>query len=324
MASNPILSADNLVKRYAGKSRVDGAVTAVNHVSFALRQGEVTALIGESGSGKTTIARILTGLEKPTSGAVVWENHAPLSRKALQQRVQMVFQDPFAALNPMNSVGYTVSRPLINYRHMARSQISGEVTRLLEAVQLTPGSAYIYKRPFELSGGQRQRVVIARALAAAPQVIVADEPVSMLDVSIRSEILRLLRAVLEHQGVQSMLYITHDLLSAQLIADQVLVLYRGHIVERGPTQEILQNPLHPYTQLLMDSIPNPWRRKESRPRVAQTMSSKASEGCPFAPLCPLVMEPCWSRPAPNVERPSGGHVACFAVQDGRTQQARDQ
>ncbi len=322
--TNTILSADNLVKRFAPKTRLDAPVIAVNNVSFGLRNGEVTALIGESGSGKTTIARILTGLDQPTSGTVVWENSAELSRKALQQRVQMVFQDPFAALNPMNLIGYTVSRPLINYRRIARAQVNDEVIRLLEAVQLTPGSAYISKRPYELSGGQRQRVVIARALAASPQVIVADEPVSMLDVSIRSEILRLLRSVMENQGVQSMLYITHDLLSAQLVADQVLVLYRGHIVERGETGEILQHPLHPYTQLLMDSIPNPWRRQEPRRRVSQTTPSTSSHGCPYAPHCPLAAKQCWSLPAPVVDRPGGGKVACFAVHDGRAvEQARN-
>ncbi len=311
-----ILSVKNLVKRFPARSRTGTAVVAADNVSFTMYAGQVVALIGESGSGKTSIARILTGIERPTSGQVSWgdEQHSA-SPNVLRQRVQMVFQDPFSALNPMNPISYTLSRPLINYRKLSPRTAYARVLDLLEEVQLSPATGYIAKRPFELSGGQRQRVVIARALAADPKVIVADEPVSMLDVSIRAEILQLLKSVMTDKGVQTMLYITHDLLSARLIAEQVLVLYKGRIVESGRTHDILAHPHHPYTQLLLSSIPNPRIKRIRSVRKAPSPGRVTSSGCAFAPRCPLAMEHCWTQIPPVMSFQNGSSVACFAVNE---------
>lgn len=311
-----ILSVENLTKQFPAKSKRGIPVMAAKNVSFTLHAGEVVALIGESGSGKTTIARILTGIERPTSGEVVWPNQASAEgAKELRHRVQMVFQDPFAALNSMNPISYTLSRPLINYGGLSSREAYDRALGLLEEVQLTPAAAYINKRPFELSGGQRQRVVIARALAANPEVVIADEPVSMLDVSIRAEILRLLKLTMTNRGVQTMLYITHDLLSARLIADRVLVLYKGRIVESGRTIDILNQPRHPYTQILLESIPNPRIKRGRSSHRTLTATDAISNGCAFAPRCPLATDRCWKEEPQTTVLREGNSVACFAVEE---------
>lgn len=317
-----ILSVDNLIKRYPARSSSGSDVVAVDRVSFALHRGEVLALIGESGSGKSTIAKILTGIERVTSGKVVWSDGSVAHEKPrlLRRRIQMVFQDPFGSLNPVNTVGYTLMRPVVNYQHCSNADAQDRVLELLEQVQLSPASVYFSKRPFELSGGQRQRVVIARALAAKPDVIVADEPVSMLDVSVRAEILRLLRSVMGHEGVQAMLYITHDLATAEILADRVLVLYRGRVVESGSAKSILRRPMHPYTQLLLDSIPNPRLRRGNRKPLnvsSEGAANRASAGCLFAPRCRLAFDRCWREEPILASRSDDGHVACFAAGDDR-------
>jgi ABC-type glutathione transport system ATPase component len=234
---------------------------AVDDVSFALRPGQVTALVGQSGSGKTTIARILTGVERPTSGSIRF-NDAPvdhLRRHALRKyrrHVQLVFQDPFAALNPTRTAAYALSRPLRNHLGMDRAQARARAAELLETVGLRPAEQYLDKLPHQLSGGQRQRVVIARALAPEPEVVVADEPISMLDVSIRAEIVALLDKLVRDHGI-AMLYITHDLLSARLLADEVMVLNEGVMVERGPTLDVIGEAKDPYTRKLLAAIPKP-------------------------------------------------------------------
>lgn len=252
---------------------------AVVDVGFELRSGSVTALVGQSGSGKTTIGRILTGVEKPTSGSVMAAgiDVGGLNHRALRDyrsKVQMIFQDPFQALNPASSIGYAISRPLANHRKLRGKALKDEVDRVLTLVGLTPASEYRDRLPHELSGGQRQRVVIARALAANPEIIVADEPISMLDVSIRAEILQVLNELARSNGI-AMLYITHDLLSARLIADEILVLHEGRIVEAGGTHDVLRNTRHPYTKLLLSSIPNPWK---SRPKTTRGHIAAAANG----------------------------------------------
>jgi len=248
----PVLEAQNLTKIYQGRRGSGAATVAAERVSFTLYKDEVLVLIGESGSGKTTVAKILTEIEQPTSGSVHWGDDEDGSGRA-----QMVFQDPYGALNPWQTVEYVLKRPLLNFGRATKRDVHQEVARLLETVQLTPAALFMTKRPHELSGGQRQRVVIARALAAHPKIIVSDEPVSMLDVSIRAEILRFLRDLVNEGHTESMLYITHDLLNAQMLADNVLVMYKGRIVESGDIQRILREPAHPYTQLLLGAIPNP-------------------------------------------------------------------
>ncbi|WP_083230261.1 ABC transporter ATP-binding protein [Curtobacterium sp. UCD-KPL2560] len=261
-AKNPIV-VEHLVKTYPAPRRGEQPVQAVRDVSFTLEPGQSLALVGQSGSGKSTIAKMLTGVEQPTSGTVRFGDTdvAKLGRrglKDLRSEVQMVFQDPYAALNPLHTVEYTLSRPIANYTGLRGRDARRRMLEILETVGLTPVEQFAQKLPHQLSGGQRQRVVIARALASDPQVIIADEPVSMLDVTLRAGVLALLEDLREQWGV-SLLYITHDLLSARLITDDVMVLHDGAVVERGRTAEVLQHPQDDYTVALLDAVPNPRR-----------------------------------------------------------------
>ncbi|HSE55359.1 MAG TPA: ATP-binding cassette domain-containing protein, partial [Nocardioidaceae bacterium] len=247
-------------------------VTAVENAGFALHAGRVTALVGQSGSGKTTLARLVTGVERPSSGTISFgdvrvDRLRGRGLREYRRHVQMVFQDPFSALNPAHSVAYTLSRPLANYQGLRGDAARHRAGELLESVGLSPASAYLDKLPHQLSGGQRQRVVTARALAPEPEVLVADEPISMLDVSIRAEILQLLQGLVRHRRI-AMLYITHDLLSARLLADEVLVLHQGAIVERGPTARVVREARHEYTRTLLDAIPNPFSAHADREPVS--------------------------------------------------------
>ncbi|WP_144761974.1 ABC transporter ATP-binding protein [Curtobacterium sp. 9128] len=262
-AETPIV-VDHLVKTYAPPRRGEDPVLAVRDVSFTLEPGQSLALVGQSGSGKSTIAKMLTGVEQPTSGTVRFGSTdvAKLGRrglKDLRSEVQMVFQDPYAALNPLHTVEYTLTRPVVNYTGLRGKDARRRVLELLDTVGLTPVEQFAQKLPHQLSGGQRQRVVIARALASDPQVIIADEPVSMLDVTLRAGVLALLEDLREQWGV-SLLYITHDLLSARLITDDIMVLHDGAVVERGRTADVLQHPQDDYTVALLDAVPNPRRR----------------------------------------------------------------
>jgi peptide/nickel transport system ATP-binding protein len=258
-----ILQAVHLSKDYklsrAGRS---GVVAAVAEVSFGLYESTVVALVGESGSGKSTIAKLLAGQERRTSGQILLDGVEiePSGRgnfRTYKSEVQMVFQDPFASLNPLHTVRYHLQRALHVHRHRTgrEANVAG-VDGLLEQVRLSPPQQYRDAFPHELSGGQRQRVSIARALAAAPRVLLADEPVSMLDVSIRLEVLDLLEALRTELGL-AVLYITHDIASARYFADEILVMHAGQIVERGDAEQLTQNPKHPYTQLLIASSPDP-------------------------------------------------------------------
>jgi peptide/nickel transport system ATP-binding protein len=259
--STLVLEADGLCKDYRlGRGR--GVVSAVQDVSFGLHRGRVVALVGESGSGKSTIAKLLAGQERRTGGEIRLDGQTidPSARRgfrAYKSEVQMVFQDPFASLNPLHTVSYHLERALtVHAARTGRTASTAEVDRLLGQVSLTPADKFRNAYPHELSGGQRQRVSIARALAAAPRVLLADEPVSMLDVSIRLEVLDLiadLRSTLD----LAVLYITHDIASARYFADEILVMNAGRIVERGPAEQLTQNPTHPYTQLLIASSPDP-------------------------------------------------------------------
>jgi peptide/nickel transport system ATP-binding protein len=234
---------------------------AVRDVSFNLYRGAVVALVGESGSGKSTVARLLAGQERLTSGAIRLDGKPVevTSRgdfRRYKSHVQLVFQDPFSSLNPVHTVRYHLERPVKLHQGKAAADVDAEVVALMEQVRLTPAKQFLAKYPHELSGGQRQRVSFARALAARPSVLLADEPVSMLDVSIRLEMLSLLDDLRQRFRL-AMLYITHDIASARYFADEVLVMYAGEIVERGPAEEVTQQPAHPYTQLLVASAPDP-------------------------------------------------------------------
>ena len=305
---------------------------AVRDVSFSLYRGGVVALVGESGSGKSTAARLLAGQERLTSGSIRL-NGDPVDLAAhrafrrYKSHVQLVFQDPFASLNPVHTVRYHLERPVrLRQGTRSRQAVGKEITALLEQVRLTPADQFIGKYPHELSGGQRQRVSFARALAARPSVLLADEPVSMLDVSIRLEMLNLLDD-LRRRFQLAMLYITHDIASARYFADEVLVMYAGQIVERGPAEELTQSPAHPYTQLLVASAPDPdnlggvlrGAGSPSQPgngnasqRLPQA-DAVASAGCPFTPRCPLAEDRC-RRENPALQQVSAARsAACWRL-----------
>lgn len=257
----PALHVDGLTKVFQSRGRHRGKVTAVDDVTFTVEPGAAVGLVGASGSGKSTIAKLVTASERPTSGAISFGDVRVdrLRRRSLREfhsRVQMVFQDPYGALNPLHTAEYTLSRPLQNFLGLSAGEARARVHDLLETVGLTPTAQYAAKLPHQLSGGQRQRVVIARALACEPQLIVADEPVSMLDVSLRAGVLRLLESLRRERGL-SLLYITHDLLSARVVTDQILVMSQGRIVERGETLQVLQHPQHDYTVALLDAVAAP-------------------------------------------------------------------
>jgi peptide/nickel transport system ATP-binding protein len=235
---------------------------AVDDVSFELRPGTVTALVGESGSGKSTVARLISRLYEPTEGRILFRGEDVSNvrgRRALvryRSQVQMIFQDPFASLNPVKRVEHHVARPLLIHGLVSRRDVGARVQELLASVGLVPPEEIAQKYPHQLSGGQRQRVAIARALAVEPTVILADEPISMLDVSIRLGILNLILDLKQERDI-AFLYVTHDIASARYVADEVLVMYAGQIVEQGATDAVLQTPLHPYTRLLLSAVPDP-------------------------------------------------------------------
>jgi peptide/nickel transport system ATP-binding protein len=321
---------------------------AVRDVSLSLYRGTVVALVGESGSGKSTVARLLAGQEALTSGSIRLHGQpvSLSSRRAFRRHkgeVQLVFQDPFASLNPVHTVRYHLQRPVrlhqgkhSRHRH-SRAEVDREVATLLGQVRLVPAGHFLGKYPHELSGGQRQRVSFARALAAEPSVLLADEPVSMLDVSIRLEMLNLLDD-LRRRFQLALLYITHDIASARYFADEVLVMYAGQIVERGPAEELTQRPAHPYTQLLIASAPDPdnlgstLRRASqsgavSQPEVAgppetvgqqngrgQAGSGPAATGCPFSPRCPLADDRCRRENPALAPVAAGRAAACWRLE----------
>jgi peptide/nickel transport system ATP-binding protein len=266
-AARDAVVVEHVSKVYPAPRRGEQPVTAVDDVSFTLEPGGALALVGQSGSGKSTIAKLLTGVERPTSGTVRFGDQRVDRMRRRQLRrlhadVQMVFQDPYSALNPLSTVEYTLTRPVENFTDLRGEAARARVLELLETVGLTPVEQFAAKLPHQLSGGQRQRVVIARALASDPQVLVADEPVSMLDVSLRAGVLALLQELRRETGV-SLLYITHDLLSARVIADQIMVLHHGTVVERGETVRVLRFPEADYTTRLLAAVPQPARRFEA-------------------------------------------------------------
>jgi peptide/nickel transport system ATP-binding protein len=289
---------------------------AVRDVSFSLYRGAVVALVGESGSGKSTAARLLAGQERLTSGEIQLDGRqVHVKRRSdfrrYKSQVQYVFQDPFASLNPVHTVRYHLERPV--RLHQKAANVAAEVAALMEQVRLTPARHFLAKYPHELSGGQRQRVSFARALAARPSVLLADEPVSMLDVSIRLEILSLLDD-LRRRFKLAMLYITHDIASARYFADEVLVMYAGQIVERGPAEEVTQQPAHPYTQLLVSSAPDPDNlggRPGADRTPARAFVGPAAAGCPFSSRCPLADDRCRREDPALIQISATRSAACW-------------
>jgi oligopeptide/dipeptide ABC transporter ATP-binding protein len=324
MTAEPIISVSSLVKHFrAGKSGLwssgEKIVHALDDVSFDLAKGEMLALVGESGCGKSTLSLSLMLLEKPTSGTITFEGEdvtqfkgKPL--KTLRRHIQMVFQDPYESLNPLMSIGEIVAEPLLVH-DLAKDPVerTRRVKFALESAGLRPPEIFLNRLPHELSGGQRQRVVIASALVLEPTVLLADEPVSMLDVSIRAEILNLLADLRKEKGI-SIIFITHDLATAANICDRIAVMYLGRIVEIGPTLDVIKRPSHPYTKALMSVIPIPNPRHRKKRIILQGAPPDAVEipsGCRFHPRCPAVFDRC-SIDDPMLRTLYGSHqVACW-------------
>jgi peptide/nickel transport system ATP-binding protein len=291
------------------------SVHALTDVSIALRKGHVVAIVGESGSGKSTTARLISRLMPPTAGDILFDGQNVLETEPrvasmrYRERVQMVFQDPFGSLNPVHTVSHHLERPLnLHKKAHGKKETKERVEELLATVGLNPPHEMALKFPHELSGGQRQRVSFARALAVEPDVVLADEPISMLDVSIRMGVLNMMERLKEERGI-SYLYITHDIASARYIGDEIGVMYAGRLVEFGSTEEIIAEPHHPYTKLLFSAVPNPHLRGEARARVTKAeppVLVNPPPGCPFAARCPWVMPVC-KKEMPAITPISDGH-----------------
>jgi oligopeptide/dipeptide ABC transporter ATP-binding protein len=296
--TDPLLSIEDLSVRFATGGfwqRASASVQAVSDVRFGLAAGEIVGVVGESGCGKTTLARTILGLLRPDAGHIRFDGQdvAGFSGKQLtayHRHVQMVFQDPFESLNPRKTVLQTLSLPLAMHRIVPPETFAAEAARLLDLVGLQPGAAFLQRYPHQFSGGQRQRICIARALAVRPRVIVADEAVSALDISVRAQILALLRKLRDELGV-AVLFITHDLGVVRSLCDRVVVMYLGRIVEQGPTEALFTCPRHPYTAELMRACPIPdpdlARARDVAPLAGDPPSPLAPPpGCTFHTRCP--------------------------------------
>lgn len=321
----PAVELVRVTKRYAGARRgISGpaaAITALDKVDLEVAPGEIFGLVGESGSGKTTMGRLIVGLEKPNEGTIRVGgsdihklNGARL--KAFRRQVQMIFQDPYQSLNPYMSVKEAVSEPLVIKGGLNQGQLLKKVAQTLTLAGLTPVENYLYSYPHQLSGGQRQRVAIARALVLDPQIIVADEPTSMLDASMSIQIFQLLAEI---QGTRkvTLVFITHSLAAANYLCHKIAVIYRGHVMETGPASTIIKNPRHPYTQALLDALP-----EYGRPRPGHRYNAlrsperdvNAGQGCPFYSRCNFALDDRCAREKPQLKPvDKASRAACLLV-----------
>ena len=328
-SDTPLLRVEDLTKLFPVSSgnwfdRSRSFIHAVDGVRFELGRGESFGLVGESGCGKTTTGKLLVRLADPTNGHIIFDDGegeptdiATLKGKALKtfrRQAQMIFQDPYESMNPRRTIFDTVAEPLKTQKIGGALERIERVSGILEMVGLTPPRSFLFRHPHELSGGQRQRVAIARALVVEPKFVVADEPTSMLDVSIRTGVMRLMEYLASRLGI-SYLYITHDLAVARYMCDRIAVMYLGKIVEMGETEEMLQNPRHPYTRALLSAVPVP-DPTYSRPPVeiegGVSIPVDPHPRCRFYDRCPLADDFCRDNDHPPLEDKGAGHMAaCY-------------
>ena len=302
---------------FASKSTI---VRATDDVSFSLKKGEVFVLAGESGSGKSTIAKLILKSIKPDSGKILFEGQEiddkQKNLKKIRMNCQMIHQDPYDSINPRMRIENIVSEPLEIHNVGNKDERFRRVIEVLHEVKLEPAEEMVKKYPHMLSGGQRQRVVLARALALKPKLIIADEPVSMLDVSIRAEMLEMMQELQKKHNI-AFIYITHDLATARYFGQRIGILYLGKIVEMGPINQVLENPKHPYTQALIDAIsePDPDNlHREKKIRINESTDVDVYQGCRFRARCPYVIEKC--KDEPDLEKVDDQHyAACFVKLD---------
>lgn len=300
------------IKKFGVQNQV---VHAMDNISFALYRGEILALVGESGSGKTTTAKVISKIHNPTSGQVIFAGKEIFGWKgrkenlAYRKNVQMIFQDPFGSLNPTHTIGSILARPFLIHKLVQREDLQTKIEEVLTRVGLEPPEQYVNKFPHELSGGQRQRVNIARAISVNPVLLLADEPTSMLDVSIRMIIMNMIKQFRDEENI-SYLYITHDLAGARYIADRIAVMYAGMMLEIGPAEEVIRKAYHPYTQLLRSAAPQPEKgfrkeRLEIKGEIPSLVEPPA--GCRFHPRCPQSKPEC-SEAIPEMREVAKGHL----------------
>ena len=316
----PILRAQNLTRHYDLRRGLFGGTSrihAASDISFTVAAGETLAVVGESGSGKSTLARMVTMIETPSRGELQLNGVNPAAatkteRKNLRRDVQIVFQDPYGSLNPRQTIGAALAEPLLVNTSLSRSERNTQVREMMARVGLRPELQDRY--PHMFSGGQRQRIAIARALMLRPKILVLDEPVSALDVSIRAQVLNLLAAI-QHEFNLAYIFISHDLSVVRHIADKIMVMYLGRVVEIGASETIFTKPQHPYTKALLSATPiaDPTAKKERIILGGEMPTPFAPpSGCAFHPRCPIVRPEC-SRERPELADKSGRDVACFAV-----------
>jgi peptide/nickel transport system ATP-binding protein len=326
--AEPLLRAESLTRHFSmGGMLSRGTLHAVDDVDLTINDREIVALVGESGSGKSTIARLLAGIYKPTSGEIRYRGrslsglHSRKDKLWYRGEVAMVFQDPFSAFNPVHRISHGIMRNLVLHRPdlSSASEREGEIERVSERVGLS--KRLLSRFPYEMSGGERQRIGFAQALALRPKLILADEPVSMLDVSIRAGILNLMVKLRETEDV-SLLYITHDLASARYVADRIVVMYAGQIAESGPTESVLSDPKHPYTRLLLSAVADP---RDADPEFAADTGEpprviNPGEGCRFRWRCPFAIDACQTI-TPLPRRIGDSDVACHVAGEPATRVA---